>query len=47
MSMEFFGVVKNAFDTDPPNAPSNNIGTNANLYDVLGRAYRVGVRIKY
>lgn len=47
LTMEFFGVVKNAFNNDPPNAPSNNIGTNANLYDVIGRSYRIGVRLKY
>ncbi len=46
-TIEAFGVIKNVFDTDPPNAPANNIGTNANLYDVLGRTFRMGIRFTY
>jgi len=46
-SLEIFGVIKNAFNTNPPAAPSNNIGTNANLYDVVGRVFKVGVRFTY
>ena len=45
--VEVFGAIKNAFNTNPPVAPANNIGTNANLYDVLGRTFRVGVRMAY
>lgn len=45
--MEAFGAIKNLFDADPPDAPANNIGTNANIYDVLGRSYRVGIRLTY
>ena len=45
--VEAFGAIKNAFDADPPVAPANNIGTNANLYDVLGRTFRFGVRMSY
>jgi iron complex outermembrane receptor protein len=47
LSFEAFLFIKNLFDTDPPIAPANNIGTNANLYDVLGRSYRVGLRVRY
>ncbi|MEE2740252.1 MAG: sulfatase/phosphatase domain-containing protein, partial [Pseudomonadota bacterium] len=41
--VEVFGAIKNAFNTNLPVAPANNIGTNANLYDVLGHTFRVGV----
>lgn len=47
LNVEAFGFIKNLFDADPPVAPANNIGTNANLYDVLGRSYRVGIRLSY
>jgi len=46
-SLEIFGNIKNAFNASPPNAPSNNIGTNANLYDIIGRVFKIGVRFKY
>lgn len=46
-SLDIFGVVNNLFDTWPPVAPSNNIGTNANIYDVIGRRFKVGIRFSY
>jgi iron complex outermembrane receptor protein len=52
---EFFASIKNVFDTDPELVPfpqfrgSENrpgyLPTNRNLYDVLGRMFRVGVRV--
>ncbi|TCO75861.1 TonB-dependent receptor plug domain-containing protein [Chromatocurvus halotolerans] len=54
---EFFGQVRNAFDTDPELVPfpqfrgaENRPGylpTNRNLYDVLGRTFRMGVRMTF
>jgi len=45
---ELFGVVNNLFDKDPPrNIPSSFGPTNPVLYDVLGRAYRMGVRLSF
>jgi len=46
-TLEVFGAVNNLFDKDPPPYPANNIGTNALIYDVIGRVYKVGVRFKY
>lgn len=46
--IEVFGSINNLFDKDPPaNAPSSFGPTNNVLYDVLGRAYRVGARFKF
>lgn len=50
---QMFLAVKNVFDTDPPLVASgpdgNNIPaypeTNRNLYDYLGRVYRIGLRL--
>ena len=45
---ELFGVVNNLFDKDPPvDAPSSFGPTNNVLYDVVGRSYRVGMRVRY
>ncbi|WP_169542541.1 TonB-dependent receptor plug domain-containing protein [Sphingomonas baiyangensis] len=45
---EFFGVVNNLFDRDPPNNLPSSFGpTNPVLYDVLGRSYRAGVRLTF
>lgn len=45
---ELFGVVNNLFDKDPPkDIPSSFGPTNPVLYDVLGRSYRVGVRLNF
>lgn len=45
---ELFGVIHNLFDKDPPvDAPSSFGPTNNVLYDVVGRSYKVGVRVRY
>ena len=45
---EFYGVVNNLLDKQPPNyLPSSYGPTNAVLYDVLGRSYRMGVRLTF
>ncbi len=46
--VELFGVVNNLFDKDPPkNLPSSFGPTNNVLYDVIGRSYKVGLRLTY
>jgi len=46
--VEIFGAINNLFDKDPPvDAPSSFGPTNNVLYDVLGRAYRIGARFKF
>ena len=42
---EIFGTINNIFDKDPPFAAGVG-GTNAVFYDMLGRTFRVGVRVK-
>jgi iron complex outermembrane recepter protein len=45
-----FAGVDNAFDKDPPAVPLNfisNAATNGAIYDVLGRKYYVGARMKF
>jgi outer membrane receptor protein involved in Fe transport len=45
---QLFGVINNLFDKDPPvDAPSSFGPTNNVLYDVVGRSYKVGVRVRY
>jgi outer membrane receptor protein involved in Fe transport len=44
--MEIFGAINNLFDRDPPAIPSGNLGTNQVLFDPVGRAFRLGVRVK-
>jgi len=45
-----YGKIDNVTNVDPTmiysNAPNNAIGVNPSLYDVIGRMYRVGVRLK-
>jgi outer membrane receptor protein involved in Fe transport len=51
---EAFLSIKNVFNTDPALVASGPDGnntpaypmTNRNLYDYLGRVYRIGVRVK-
>ncbi|RYZ65735.1 MAG: TonB-dependent receptor, partial [Proteobacteria bacterium] len=43
--VELFGGVQNLFDRDPPVAPSNQGSSNLILFDPIGRAFRVGVRL--
>ncbi|MFL6763390.1 MAG: TonB-dependent receptor [Sphingomicrobium sp.] len=50
---DFFATVNNLFDKDPPMIPSgaaggiNESSTNGEIYDVVGRFYRAGVRVKF
>ncbi len=47
-NLELFGVVNNLFDKDPPNNLPSSFGpTNNVLYDVVGRSYKVGLRLAY
>ena len=46
-TIELFAGIQNLFDRDPPVAPSNQGATNMILFDPLGRAYRVGVRMGF
>ena len=41
--------IDNALNKDPPSAPQTDVGYGANpyLYDVLGRMYRIGVRVSF
>jgi len=44
--LQLFGVVNNVFDLDPPlGSPGNQTGPS--LYDLVGRAFRVGARFNY
>ena len=49
---EIFGNVTNLFDADPPVTPTYSafLGYssqyNSSLYDVLGRRYTVGIRVR-
>ena len=43
---EYFIAIRNLFDKDPPIAPSAVGITNQVLFDQIGRAFRVGVRLK-
>ena len=48
--MEAFFKVENLLDKDPPvvaQVNASGLQTNPILYDVVGRAYRVGIRFKY
>ncbi|MEO6041705.1 MAG: TonB-dependent receptor [Croceibacterium sp.] len=44
---ELFGAVNNLFDTDPPALPSGNLGTNQVLFDPVGRAFKIGARVRF
>jgi len=50
--LQLFGTVNNLLDTDPPSLPSGTVGfanetsTNPAYYDVIGRAFTLGVRFK-
>jgi iron complex outermembrane receptor protein len=46
-SVDLFAGIQNLLDHDPPVAPSNQGSTNMILFDPLGRAYRVGVRMRF
>jgi outer membrane receptor protein involved in Fe transport len=43
---QLYGAVNNLFDNDPPNYLNSAFGpTNPVLYDVVGRTFRIGVRV--
>ncbi|MCW2370776.1 TonB-dependent receptor plug domain-containing protein [Sphingobium sp. B11D3D] len=45
---QLYGAVNNLLDNDPPNyLPSSTGPTNAVLYDVVGRSFRVGARVTF
>jgi outer membrane receptor protein involved in Fe transport len=55
-NIQFYGAVDNTTNTPPPLVPpttsqiQNNggvIATNTTTYDLLGRAFRLGVRFNY
>src|SRR5690606_8318606 len=51
-NLETFFSVSNLFDRDPPFAPGaffvfGTSSTNTSLYDVVGRAYSLGVRMQF
>jgi len=46
--LKFFGVINNLLDRKPPNYAINAFSTNAaDLYDTVGRSYKLGVRFNY
>ena len=51
-SLEIYALINNLFDKAPPLIPSGQVGgsaessTNAVFYDVIGRNFKVGVRLK-
>ena len=47
--LQLFGVVTNLLDRNPPRAVSvvNFTAGNWNPYDVIGRAFRMGIRFEY
>ena len=44
--VQFFALVNNLLDKDPPPVPTNAQSTQNQIYDVVGRAFKVGVRFK-
>ena len=44
--VQLFAVVNNLFDKDPPPVPTNAQSTQNQIYDVVGRAIKVGFRFK-
>jgi outer membrane receptor protein involved in Fe transport len=45
---ELYGVINNLFNTDPPNDLPSSFGpTNNVLYDVVGRTFKLGLRVNY
>ncbi|AEG48674.1 TonB-dependent receptor [Sphingobium chlorophenolicum L-1] len=50
-NFEFFTTVNNLFDKDPPlipgTVPGVNPPTNIAVYDIVGRAFTAGVRVKF
>jgi iron complex outermembrane recepter protein len=46
-SLVVFAAINNAFDKEPPTAPSVAGNGNFILFDPIGRSYRVGMRAKF
>jgi outer membrane receptor protein involved in Fe transport len=44
---EFFLNITNLFDTDPILLPETGLAANTTYSDLLGRAYRIGVRLRF
>jgi outer membrane receptor protein involved in Fe transport len=44
---QVFGSISNLFDKSPPFTGGGISGATANYHDILGRAYRLGVRMKF
>ena len=44
--LELFAAVNNVFDNSPPPLPSFNLGTNQVLFDPIGRAFKLGARVR-
>ena len=44
---QVFGSINNLFDKSPPFTGGGISGATANYHDILGRAYRMGVRMKF
>jgi iron complex outermembrane receptor protein len=45
--LEVFGGIRNVLDKDPPVAPSNQGSSNLILFDPLGRAFQLGLRMDF
>jgi len=45
--LELFASINNLLDNDPPAMPSGNLGTNQVLFDPIGRAFKVGARVRF
>ena len=44
---QLFGTVNNLFDKDPPFSGGFQAGANPQFHDVLGRGYKMGVRMRF
>ncbi len=44
--LQFYGVINNLFDLDPPVDPGAASATNSILFDAIGRAFTLGVRLR-
>jgi outer membrane receptor protein involved in Fe transport len=44
---QVFGSINNLFNKDPPFTGGGLSGASAQYHDTLGRAYRMGVRLKF
>jgi outer membrane receptor protein involved in Fe transport len=45
---QVFGSINNLFDKDPPFTGGGSLsGASAGYHDTMGRAYRMGVRLKF